>query len=71
MGGPGLSAEELVVVGGGAKNDLWCQIIADCFQLPVRLPVETESAALGAALQAAAVFEGESCADIWRMQEMS
>jgi len=59
----GLTAEELIVVGGGAKNDLWCQIIADCFGLPVRQPAETESAALGAALQAAAVHQGASVAE--------
>jgi sugar (pentulose or hexulose) kinase len=56
--------EELRVVGGGSKNPLWCQIIADVFQVPVKLPVEgAESAALGAALQAAAVASGERVAD--------
>ena len=48
-------ATELRIVGGGAKNATWRQIIADTFQLPLRFPVETETAALGAALQAAAV----------------
>lgn len=32
----GLQPTELRVVGGGAKNPLWRQIIADAFQLPVR-----------------------------------
>lgn len=32
----GLQPTELRVVGGGAKNALWRQIIADAFQLPVR-----------------------------------
>ena len=57
----GCTATELRLVGGGSKNDLWCQIIADVFQVPVRRPVEgAETAALGAALQAAAVFHGEN-----------
>ncbi len=56
----GCRATELRLVGGGSKNDLWCQIIADVFQIPVRRPVEgAEAAALGAALQAAAVFHRE------------
>ena len=58
-----VSANELRVVGGGSKNRLWRQIIADSFQLPLRFPTEPESAALGAALQAAAVHAGASVAD--------
>lgn len=38
-------------------------VIADVFQLPVRLPAEADSAALGAALQAAAVHAGTSVRD--------
>ena len=51
----GVKATEIRVVGGGSKNRLWRRIIADSFQLPLRFPTEPESAALGAALQAAAV----------------
>ncbi|KAF8057263.1 xylB [Scenedesmus sp. PABB004] len=54
----GLVPTELRLVGGGSKNGLWRQIVADVFQLPVRVPLEAESAALGAALQAAAVASG-------------
>ncbi len=50
----GLEITDLRVVGGGAQNSLWCQILADLFQVPVMRPIETESAALGAALQACA-----------------
>jgi hypothetical protein len=32
----GLRARELRLVGGGSKNVLWQQIVADVFQLPVR-----------------------------------
>lgn len=46
-----LVARELCVVGGGARHSLWLRIIADTFQLPLRVPAEVESAALGGALQ--------------------
>ena len=58
MEGYGVKAKEIRVVGGGSKNRLWRRIIADSFQLPLRFPTEPESAALGAALQAAAVHAG-------------
>lgn len=51
---------ELAVVGGGSKSALWRQTIADAFNVPVRRPVEAESAALGAALQAAALVADTS-----------
>lgn len=44
----------LLVVGGGANNPVWRQIIADCLNCTLKFPLETESAALGAAFQAAA-----------------
>ena len=40
------------LVGGAAANPLWRQILADVFGVVVRPLLETESAALGAALQA-------------------
>jgi xylulokinase len=58
-----LRATELRIVGGGGKNHTWRQIIADAFQLPLRFPIEPETAALGAALQAAAVATGSTVAD--------
>ncbi|KAK9842150.1 hypothetical protein WJX84_001783 [Apatococcus fuscideae] len=59
----GVAASELRLVGGGSKNKLWRKIIADSFQLPIRFPTEPESAALGGALQAAAVYNQEPVAD--------
>lgn len=59
----GLQGTALYVVGGGSKNALWRRIISDAFQLPLHLPLEPESAALGAALQAAAVANGVPVAD--------
>eukprot|EP01023_Acetabularia_acetabulum_P016246 TRINITY_DN18025_c0_g1_i10.p1 TRINITY_DN18025_c0_g1~~TRINITY_DN18025_c0_g1_i10.p1 ORF type:complete len:538 (-),score=95.55 TRINITY_DN18025_c0_g1_i10:668-2281(-) len=54
----GMNPTELRAVGGGANNNLWLKILADSFGLVIRKPVEPESAALGAALQAGAVYEG-------------
>jgi sugar (pentulose or hexulose) kinase len=42
---------------------LWTKIVADSFGLPVSRPSEPEAAALGAALQAAAVAEGSKVGD--------
>jgi xylulokinase len=48
----GIEVESLRLVGGGANNPLWRQILADILQVPVTALVETESAALGAAISA-------------------
>jgi xylulokinase len=47
----GLHPQEVRVTGGGAKNRLWLQIVADIFQVPVRTLCEEEAGAYGAALQ--------------------
>jgi xylulokinase len=69
----GLEVNQLRMVGGGSKNALWCQIFADALGVKVNRLVEPESAALGAALQAAWVVGnstgaarplGDWCADI-------
>ena len=49
---------ELVCVGGGSRSALWRQIVADVFDAAVVRPLEPESAALGAAKNAAALAEG-------------
>mmetsp|Transcript_11338 Transcript_11338/g.18674 ORF Transcript_11338/g.18674 Transcript_11338/m.18674 type:complete len:345 (+) Transcript_11338:12-1046(+) len=46
-------ANGINLVGGGSRNPLWRQIFADLFNSPVSSLEEAESAALGAALQAA------------------
>jgi xylulokinase len=51
----GLTFETVRVVGGGAKNALWCQVLADVLGVVVQRLAEDESAAFGAALQAAAL----------------
>ena len=42
-----------IVVGGGARSPLWCQIIADITGKPVYLANTNEAAALGAGILAA------------------
>ncbi len=49
----GIKPTEIRLTGGGAKSALWRQILADVFGVPVVKMVSDESAALGAALQAA------------------
>jgi xylulokinase len=54
----GIEPTEVRLVGGGARSDAWGQLCADIFGIPVMRPVVTESAALGAALQARRVVDG-------------
>jgi len=55
-------ASQLLVVGGGAQSNAWASVLAGTFDLPVVAAGETEAAALGAALQAAAVASGATVA---------
>ena len=48
----GLALRELRVMGGGARSRLWRQIKADVTGLPVTLPANIETTALGAAMLA-------------------
>lgn len=41
------------VVGGGAKNKVWCSIIADNLKMPISVPENDEGGAYGAAMLAA------------------
>ena len=49
----GTRAEELHLVGGASQSRAWTRVLADVLDLRVRPLAEPESAALGAALQAA------------------
>jgi xylulokinase len=49
----GVRLERLMLVGGAAQNPLWCRILSNCLGLRVEPLEESESAALGVALQAA------------------
>ena len=43
---------ELRIFGGGAKSDVWCQIIADVINIPVNALNTSEAASVGAAILA-------------------
>jgi sugar (pentulose or hexulose) kinase len=43
----------VVLMGGGARSDLWSRIKADILGLPLLRPRHTEAASLGAAILAA------------------
>jgi sugar (pentulose or hexulose) kinase len=48
-----IEVKEYVAMGGGAANDLWCQIIADATGKLIRRPSTLEASSLGAAICAA------------------
>jgi xylulokinase len=50
----GVPIDEILLLGGGSRSPLWCQIIADVLGRPVKLVREQESTALGAGIHAAA-----------------
>ena len=52
--GLGVPCTHLRAVGGGSRNTLWLELIADACNASVSALEESESAALGAALQAQA-----------------
>ena len=67
----GTCFDRIVLTGGGSNSAAWRQLVADVFGLPVEVPVQSEGAAFGAALQALwalgrAEGEGASIADITR-----
>lgn len=53
----GIEAREVRLAGGGAKSDLWRQIVADIFNCEVVCLEQEEAGAAGAALQALWCFE--------------
>jgi xylulokinase len=52
----GQPIDEILMLGGGSRSPLWCQIIADVLGRSVRLVREQESTALGAGIHAAAAL---------------
>jgi sugar (pentulose or hexulose) kinase len=49
----GTRVADLVAIGGGASNNLWCHILADTTGKNICIPENTEASALGAAIAAA------------------
>ena len=56
----GVSANQIVLTGGGANSGAWRQIVADICNAPVIVHKNNEGAAFGAALQALAMVEGSN-----------
>jgi xylulokinase len=52
MRGLGVPLEKIVCGGGGARSELWRQIQADVFGLPIETAGESDAAMLGAAILA-------------------
>src|SRR5690606_3004036 len=48
----GKANDDLVVLGGGSRSDLWCQILADVLGHPIRRSQSENAPALGAAVLA-------------------
>lgn len=53
----GFKAREIRLIGGGARSPLWRSIAANATDLPVRIPLGEEAAAMGAAIQALCCVE--------------
>lgn len=47
------NVDQIILFGGGAKGELWCQIIADVTGLEIMIPSTFEAAGAGAAILAA------------------
>lgn len=61
----GVEIREIVVTGGGAKSDMWRQLVADICDAPVVVLNQDEGAAYGAALQALQLVDpGASIEDL-------
>ncbi|MGH1464758.1 MAG: FGGY-family carbohydrate kinase [Cognatishimia sp.] len=64
-----LPKTSIQLTGGGSKNALWCQIIADIMQTPIEVSAASDHGLWGAAcLGAAAKSQGSACA-LSRRQE--
>jgi Sugar (pentulose and hexulose) kinases len=44
------SPDSIIFAGGASKSDLWCQIVCDVLNVPLKVPVVKESTALGTAI---------------------
>ena len=61
----GIAPQEIRLIGGGSQSRLWRSLCADIFNAPVATLENAESAAFGAAIQAAAVARPEKTVEEW------
>ncbi len=59
----GFIAKKLILIGGGAKSKIWCQMISDAFALEVVIPEISESAAFGGCLQVLSLLENKKISE--------
>jgi xylulokinase len=64
----GISPTEIRLTGGGSRSAVWRQICADVFGCRVVTLVESEGAALGAAIQALASIQTEKTVNAWSQE---
>jgi xylulokinase len=62
--GPETEHGTLILVGGAARSAAYRRVVADLTGRPVRVPMEDELVAAGAAVQAAAVHHGRDVAQV-------
>lgn len=65
MRGLGIEPTEIRLTGGGSKSAVWRRICANIFQCPVVTLMESEGAALGAAIQALAGVQTSKSVAEW------
>lgn len=56
----GIPVNELVAIGGGARNRKWLQLKADVLNTPIAVAAVTEAGCMGVAMLAAAAVTGEA-----------
>ncbi|MBK5200915.1 MAG: xylulokinase [Spirochaetaceae bacterium] len=60
----GFKAKKLILIGGGAKSQIWCQMISDAFGLEVVIPEISEAAAFGGCIQVLSLLENKKISEV-------
>lgn len=60
----GFKAKKLILIGGGAKSKVWCQMISDAFGLEVVIPEISEAAAFGGCIQVLSILENKKISEV-------
>lgn len=62
----GIAVDELIAIGGGAKNRKWLQLKADVLNTPIAVAAVTEAGCMGVAMLGASAVTGENATDLAR-----